>query len=114
LIVATVRECETAFEVLAHRLSGVDEETQRKASFDRTLTCTISDLGVIFSAHLIDGELRDIQQTESADAQLRLTVSSDDLVALTDGSLGAAKAWASGRLRIDASVFDLLKLRSLF
>jgi hypothetical protein len=111
--VATVAECEAAFTELASRLGSVDDETRKKAAFDRSVSCTLRDLDVIFGAHLVDGELQDIKQVESPDAQLRLSVTSDDLVALTDGTLAFPKAWASGRLRIDASVFDLLKLRAL-
>jgi hypothetical protein len=40
-------------------------------------------------------------------------VDSDDLVSLANDELGAAKAWTSGRLKIDAGVFDLLRLRKL-
>ncbi len=110
---ATVPECEAAFKVLAHRLSGLDSDSRKKAEFDRTVSCTLRDLHVIFAAHLVDGDLTDIREVDSAEAQLRLAVTSDDLIALTDGTLPFAKAWASGRLRIDASVFDLLKLRTL-
>jgi hypothetical protein len=112
--VATMSECEEAFKELAKRLSGVDGEDRKKAAFDRTITCTVRDLGVIFGAQLLDGVLNDIRPVKTPDAQLRLSVTSDDLIALTDGRLPFAKAWASGRLRIDASVFDLLKLRTLF
>jgi hypothetical protein len=41
-------------------------------------------------------------------------MTSDDLIALTDGRLKLAAAWATGRLRINAGVRDLLKLRSFF
>ena len=92
----------------------MDHEARTKAAFDRTVSCTLRDLDIIFTAHLVDGNLHDIRQAKTPDAQLRLSVTSDDLVALTDGSLPFARAWTSGRLRIDASVFDLLKLRSLF
>jgi hypothetical protein len=40
-------------------------------------------------------------------------VSSDDLVALMAGDLSFTNAWSSGRVKVDASVFDLLKLRNL-
>ncbi|MGF7236982.1 MAG: alkyl sulfatase, partial [Frankia sp.] len=50
---------------------------------------------------------------EAAAAQIVLTVRSDDLIALTDGSLPLATAWASGRLKVAASVRDLLRVRSL-
>jgi hypothetical protein len=112
--VATVPECEAAFKQLATRLSGLDSNARKKADFDRTISCTLRDLDVIFAAHLVDGDLTGIRQVDSPDAQLRLALASDDLIALTDGTLPFAKAWASGRLRIDASVFDLIKLRTLF
>ncbi len=110
---ATVAQCEAAFGVLASRLSAADDQARKQAAFDRSVSCTLTDLKVIFAARLVDGELTGIHQATTADAQLRLTVSSDDLIALTDGSLSFAAAWAAGRLRIDASVFDLLKLRTL-
>lgn len=37
----------------------------------------------------------------------------DDLVAMVDGELNFAKAWGSGRVRLEAGFRDLLKLRSL-
>jgi hypothetical protein len=112
--VATVAECEQAFATLAERLSGADATTRRKASFDRTLSCRLTDLDVIFGGRLTDGRLTDIGQRKSPDAQIRLAMSSDDLLRLVDGTLPMAGAWAGGRVKIDASVFDLLKLRSIF
>jgi hypothetical protein len=41
-------------------------------------------------------------------------MSSDDLVALVDGTLKMAPAWASGRVKVEAGVRDMLKLRSIF
>ena len=46
-------------------------------------------------------------------AQVRLAASSDDLVALVAGDLTLGAAWATGRLVVEASVLDLLRLRSL-
>jgi putative sterol carrier protein len=111
---ATVEECEKAFHDLATRLGSVDPDQRKKVVLDRSLSCTLRDLGVSFAGRLHDGELRDIHQVEKADAQIRLTVSSDDLLRLTTGELNFAGAWATGKLRIDANVFDLLKLRSIF
>lgn len=37
----------------------------------------------------------------------------DDLVALVAGDLKFAKAWASGRVRLEAGFRDLLRLKSL-
>ena len=41
-------------------------------------------------------------------------MSSDDLLDLVAGRTKFASAWASGKVKIDARVFDLIKLRSIF
>ena len=111
---ATVAECETAMHDLAARLAGADAEHRRKADLDRTLSCTLPDLQVTFAGHLHDGQLDDIRQVESAAAQVRLTLSSDDLLRLVAGDLHVGQAMISGRLHVHAGLFDLLKLRSIF
>jgi hypothetical protein len=35
-------------------------------------------------------------------------------VKLVDGQLKVASAWATGRMRVDASVRDMMRLKSLF
>jgi putative sterol carrier protein len=47
---------------------------------------------------------------EGGKAQVRLTVSSDDLVALVEGNLSVPAAVATGKIRVQASPFDLLRL----
>ncbi len=111
---ASVAECEQAFKTLAERLVGADEKTRKRTDFDRTLSCTLPDLGVIFAGRLHDGLLTDIAQVEDPSAQVRLKMSSDDLVKMVAGELHLASAWGSGRIKIDAKVFDLIKLRSIF
>jgi hypothetical protein len=84
-----------------------------KAVVDRSVSCTIKDLDVIFVGQLRDGGLHDVQIADSAKAQVKVTLVSDDLIKLCNRELDVASAWARGRVRVDASVFDLLKLRSL-
>jgi putative sterol carrier protein len=81
--------------------------------FDRTLACRVSDLDVAFHGRLKDGTIVDLADGDDPKAKLRLTSSSDDLVALVNGQLNVTSAWASGRVKIDASLFDLMKLRKL-
>jgi len=110
---ATVEECRVALEDLAARLASVDEGVRRKHSLDRSLSCQITDLGVSFSGRLVDGTIRGLRQAPDPAAKIKIATSSDDLVALTRGSLSFTRAWSDGRLKIQASMFDLLKLRSL-
>ncbi len=110
---ATVEECEAAMHKLADRLRSPDGALARGKMIDRSISCHLSDLGVTFGGRLRGGEIVDIRRTPTPDGQIKLTTSSDDLLALTAGELNFAKAWAAGRLKVDASMMDLLKLRSL-
>ena len=46
---ATVEECEKAFHDLASRLGTVDPQQRKKVILDRSLSCKLRDLRVIFS-----------------------------------------------------------------
>jgi alkyl sulfatase BDS1-like metallo-beta-lactamase superfamily hydrolase len=111
--VATLEQCEQALHALAARLAE-SAASRKRLDFDRTLSCTIRDLDAIFTGHLKDGQLVDIARAATGDAQVRLILGSDDLVALVDGRLKMAAAWATGRVRVQASVRDLYRLRTLF
>ena len=106
----SLEECREALDKLAKRITA---NGGGAPSLDRTLSVYLSDLDTGFHGRLAGGELRDIADGHDRAAKIKLTASSDDLVALTNGDLNFASAWASGRVKIDANVFDLLKLRSL-
>jgi hypothetical protein len=112
-VMATKKQCEAALRSLAERLDGVDESLRKRHAPDRTVSCRIPDLDTTFSGRLTSGALQDIDDKPVKDAQIRLTVNSDDLLAVTAGELPFASAWAAGRLKIEASVLDMLRLRSL-
>ena len=59
---------------------------------------TLLDLDVTYAGDIKDGELINVRQ-EPGDfrPQVRVVCTSDDLIALTDGSLNFAHAWATGR-----------------
>jgi putative sterol carrier protein len=110
---ATVDECYQAVERLASRFDEMDEESRRKV-LDRTISCQLKDLDVILTGHLHNGGIDDITVEPAPKAQIRFTLTSDDLVALANGELNFLRAWTSGRLKVEASVFDMLRLRSAF
>jgi hypothetical protein len=110
---ATLEECHAALERLAERLADVDEESRREHSFDRTLSCHVPDLDVTFSGQLRGGHIDGVTTDPAPQAQIRLTTDSDDLIAMTDGDLGFGQAWLSGKVRVEASFRDLLKLKSM-
>ncbi|MGY1746987.1 alkyl sulfatase C-terminal domain-containing protein [Blastococcus sp. SYSU D00695] len=110
---ATIEQCMTA-------LQGVLGDLAAKPAaqgLDRSLSCRLPDLGQVLRGRLAAGAVRDLQAEEETaggpKADIRLTMSSDDLVALTQGQLSFAPAWASGRVKLEAGLRDMLRLRSL-
>ena len=106
---ASEAECEAALRGLVDALASLDPELRRKYVVDRTISCRISDLDVTWSATLTDDGLIGMT-TDAPKAQVRLTVASDDLISLVDGKLAVPTAVATGRIRVQASPFDLLRL----
>lgn len=109
---ATLEECRQAIAGLADRMSSPDG---KPGLGDRTLSAHVTDLDVTFSGALRGGSLVDVTaDPQDQKAQIRLTSSSDDLVAMADGKLDLAKAWLAKRIRIEASMMDLIKLKTMF
>lgn len=111
---ATYDECSAALNTLAARLSAVDAAARRKHVPDRTVQLDLLDLDASFRGRLADGDLVDIEPGPCPKKpNIRLIMNSNDLVDLTEGRLHFAHGWATGRIRLDASLRDLLRLRAL-
>ena len=113
---ASQQQCESGLRSLIERIGTIDPQVRKKYAMTRSISLRVPDLAIVFLATL-DGdvvdELRCLEGRDNGGAQVRLAAESDDLVALLAGSVAPAVAWATGRLRIEASMLDLLKLRSL-
>jgi hypothetical protein len=109
--VASPDECKTAIAQLAARLAGPGDH--RADGLDRAVSAEVTDLGVVFRGHLHDGVLDDITTDDGPPAQIRLILSSDDLVLLAIGELSLGPAWLSGRVKLQASLGDMLRLRTM-
>ncbi|WP_431045123.1 SCP2 sterol-binding domain-containing protein [Streptomyces sp. P1-3] len=113
---ATIEECRDALDRLAENLSGADGDLRSAAALDRSLSCRITDLDTTFVGRLAGGRLADVTAVPGpppGKAEIRLTMTGDDLVALVGGQLNFARAWASGRVKLEAGLRDLLRLRKL-
>ncbi len=110
---ASVEQCEAALAVLARRLDEYPHEARRERIPDRSVELALLDLDVSFHGRLHDGRLVDITRGSLPKPNIRLTMSSDDLIELTDKRLRFTQAWASGRIHLDAGLRDLLRMRSL-
>jgi putative sterol carrier protein len=110
---ATAEECRHALSALIAKMSANAVEAKQRLDLDRTLAYRVVDLDTAFHGRLANGQLVDLADGDNPSAKIRIASSSDDLVALVEGHLNVASAWASGRVKIHASVFDLIKLRKL-
>jgi hypothetical protein len=109
---ATVEQCRAALGKLAEKLSA-DPEAAARVNLNRSLGCHIRDLNVHFHGRLDNGVITAFSDGEDPKAQIKLSINSDDLLALMAGDLNFASAWAGGRVSVKASFGDLLKLRKL-
>ena len=110
---ASRADCESAVQALVLRWAEVTPELRNRYAVERTVSCRIPDLEVVFVGRFTGAGLTGVHTELAARAQVRLSVSIDDLLALCDGRLGVATAVATARLRVQAGPMDLLKLRTL-
>jgi hypothetical protein len=113
---ATIEECRSALEKLSDNMAGANGDVREAAALDRSLSCRITDLDVTFMGRLQGGriEVQDtLQGPPRSKAEIRLTMSGDDLLAMVSGELNFAKAWGSGRVKLEAGLRDLFRLRKL-
>ena len=110
---ADIEEVREAIGSLGTILGGADPDFRRKIP-DRTVSAWIKDLDVAFTGRLASGELVDVLEVDPVErsaAQLKLTLSSDDLIDLVAERLHFGSGWARGRIRVDARLRDVLELR---
>ncbi|MGA4842834.1 SCP2 sterol-binding domain-containing protein [Streptomyces sp. G45] len=113
---ATLAECRSALDRLSDNLAGADGDVRAAAALDRTLSCHVTDLDATFTGRLRGGRIEVAGHHGGPPrerARIRLALTGDDLVALVSGRLDFARAWASGRVRLEAGLGDLLRLRKL-
>ena len=110
---ATMDECLTALKGILGDLAA----NPAAEGLDRSLSCRLTDLDRMVLGRLGGGAVRDLTVVpdgpDAPKADIRLTMTSDDLIALTDGRLSFGPAWAMGRVKLEAGLRDLLRLRKI-
>lgn len=113
-LVATEEEVDATLHGLARRLAEA-QVGSRSLPERRSLAVFIKDLDVTYTAVFGDGMILNLQrQVPAGSEDVRIHVSSDDLIALANGRMGVGGALLTGKLRVDAGMSDLLLLRRLF
>ena len=108
----SAEECREALQKLAGRLSELSPDDRDNYFGNRSISVTIPDLGVTYATTLGSGDdpVREVAPGEPP-ADIRLTANSDEVVSLAESPANIARAWMAGRVKIEASVRDLFRLR---
>jgi hypothetical protein len=110
---STAEECRKALESLTARIAELDP-ADRAANFpERTMSCRVPDLGLLFVTRVGPHGADPVTEAAAGEkpAQVRFTVNSDDLVYISGNPARFARAWLIGKLKVEASLLDLLQLR---
>jgi hypothetical protein len=113
---ATLDDCRAAVRSLTEALDDVDPALRERHVPRRTVACRVTDLDLTFYGRLDEHGLHDLVEHSDdgeVDADVQLAMSSDELVALSQGEDDFLHGWLRGRIQVSASVRDLLRLRSL-
>ena len=110
---ASVEEVEVVLQDLLERLEDVDDSTRALLPSKRTIEARCPDLDLIRYAMWERGRITPIAELPRARPDIRISVRSDDLLAIAAGDLTFSRAYSSSRVRLDASMSDLLRLRAL-
>jgi hypothetical protein len=110
----SAEECRQALQKLAGRLSELSPADRDTYFGNRTFSVTIPDLGVTYAADLGAGNapVREVAPGDPP-ADIRLTANSDEVISLSESPMNIARAWVAGRVKIEASMKDLFRLRKL-
>jgi putative sterol carrier protein len=114
--VATAADVDKTLKDLVRRLNGAEiDHGAQMPEGSRSLVVAIRDLDITYTCVFANGRIESLKKGQaSGDEDARITLSSDDLIALASGKMGIGGALLTGRLRVDAGMRDLLMLRQLF
>ena len=112
--VASKAEVERALRALLDRLSGNAADVRSAIPGRRVFRCDVPDLSTSWYSVVADGKVSTpTEEPPDGPVDITLRVDSDAFVDLVEGRLSFVSAFASGKVRVDASIMDLLRLRAL-
>ncbi len=112
---SSIDACLEGIALANRRILAQPLERRRRHIRERTVRVIVPDLATAIDMRLTVDGLTDIAprplDAPATAAQVRVTVSSDDLVDLAKDRLDPSKALFSRRLRVDASLSDLIRMK---
>jgi hypothetical protein len=112
---ATAEQCREALQTLSSRLTDMSPDDRASYFGKRSMSCQVTDLGVTFVTRFTDQGAEPVTEAAPDDppADIRLTAVSDDVLSLAATPANIARMWLAGRVKVQASMRDLLALRRL-
>lgn len=110
---ATVEEVDAVLWQLLGRLGEVDDDLRALLPSRRTVEARCPDIDYVRHAEWRRGQLFVLDDAPPRRADIRISLRSDDLLAIASGELPFSRAYATNRVRLDASMTDLLRLRAV-
>lgn len=110
---ATLQQVELVLEELLQRLGDIEDSTRALLPSRRTIEARCPDLDVVRYADWRQGRITLLDEPPGRRCDIRISVRSDDLIAMSEGRLAVGRAYAESKLRLDASMTDLLRLRAV-
>lgn len=110
---ASVEEVEAVLDLWLERLAEIDDTTAALLPARRTIEARCPDLELVRFAVWERNRMVSLDGQPDRRPDIRVSVRSDDLLAMAAGELTFSRAYASNRVRLDASMSDLLRLRAV-
>lgn len=113
---ATKEEVGRAIERLMARLDGNEDNVRSAIPGRKVMGCYITDLDSGWYSVIEDGHVAPpIEEPPPGErVSVLLKLRSDDLIDLVEERMSFMSAFLSGKVRVDASFTDLLRMRTLF
>jgi hypothetical protein len=111
----TAEECRDALQKLTGRLSELAPKDRDAFFSGRSFSCRVTDLDITFITQFSAEGAGPVRETGPDDppANIRVAAASNVVLELA-GDVGAfPRAWLTGRVKVHASMRDLLRLRKL-
>ena len=112
---ASAEECREALQALSGRLTEMSPADRASYFGERSMSCHVTDLDISFVTRFTTEGATPVTEAKPDDppADIRLAASSDDVISLSATPANIARMWIAGRVKVHASMRDLLALRKL-
>ena len=113
---ATREEVGRAIERLMARLDGNEDNVRSAIPGRKVMGCYVTDIDASWYSVIEDGHVSPPTEAPPPGEHVAvlLKLRSDDLIDLVEERLSFMSAFLSGKVRVDASFTDLLRMRTLF